>query len=191
MYETLWEELNYKVSCKANTCSDGCRASSLGRSLQDYKKEDFMKRTIVFFSRTGISKTIALEIGSKLKSSVVELKDSMKWSGFLGFMRGGFYASTDKAVDITFDETCLDSDEFILLSPLWAGGPAPAARAFIRRVGDKKVRLILTNDGSRIENAVKKINLMFPSIRQTYGITRNLHNKDQVINDLLSELSSS
>lgn len=146
-----------------------------------------MKISVVYFSRTGTTKTIAKELAEKLGCNLVELQDDVKWSGIIGWFRGGFYAAKDKPVNIKFNRDCLDSEKFIVLSPLWAGGPAPAARTFIRQVANKKVSLLLTNDGSNIGNAFKKVDVMFPDIRKKYGITKKLNNKDVVIKQIVAD----
>jgi len=140
---------------------------------------------IVYFSKSGTTKRIAEQTAAKLGMKPIELKDNINWKGFIGFMKGGFYAMKDKHVEITFDNTCLSCDEFIVMSPLWAGGPAPAAREFIRRVGADKVDLLLTNDGSDVTIAFNRTRKLFPKLKKTYGITKKLKNKEIIIEEIV------
>ena len=147
-----------------------------------------MKISVLYFSRSGVTKDIAKEVSKQLNAKVVEVSDQMSWAGIFGYIKGGYYASFNKPVEITYDKSILDSDIFIVMSPLWAGGPAPAIRTFLKEVDSSKVRLMLTNDGSDVLKAFKKTKSLYPKIGKMYGITKKLKNKDKVISQLVKDI---
>jgi hypothetical protein len=111
-----------------------------------------MKYEVVYFTRTGNSKRVAEKISSKLGTDLIEIKDHMRWNGFIGYMRAGFYSTMDKKVQITLSEPLKDYDELIVVSPLWAGGLASATRSFLTTLPREKVHLVVTSIGSVIKD---------------------------------------
>jgi len=107
-----------------------------------------MNLKVVYFTRTGTSRRIAEKIASELSCDVLEITDNMNWKGIFGFIKGGYYASKDKAVDIRLSKEIGDYDELVVVSPLWAGGSAPAIRTFLKNVSLDKVNLVITSNGS-------------------------------------------
>ena len=111
-----------------------------------------MKYEVVYFTRSGNSKRVAEKISSKLRTDLVEIKDHMRWNGFIGYMKAGFYSTMDKKVQITLSEPLKDYDELIVVSPLWAGGLASATRSFLSTLPRGKVHLVVTSIGSMIKD---------------------------------------
>lgn len=89
-----------------------------------------MNYKVVYFTRTGTNKRIAQSISSKLSCEAIQITDSMNWKGVLGFLKGGYYASKNKSVDIKINGSLDYADELIVVTPLWAGGVAPAIKTF-------------------------------------------------------------
>lgn len=147
-----------------------------------------MKTKIVYFSRTGKTRQAATKLASAMDAPMYELKDDLNWNGFIGWFKGGYYASKDKMVNITFDQDCLDCEQLIVLSPLWAGGTAPAIRAFLRQQNHDNVTVVITNNGSDVTKAFQKTKSQIPSIQQFFGITHRLNNEDAVIEEIVSKL---
>lgn len=139
-----------------------------------------MNYKVVYFSRTGTSKRVAHKIGNKLSCKVVEITDGMNWKGILGFIKGGYYATTNKDVNIEIHGNIDSLDEIILVTPLWAGGLTPAVRAFLKKVSLDKVHLVVTSNGSNIKNPAG-----FKSLNE---IVKSKNNEDKVIEDLAKQL---
>jgi protein involved in ribonucleotide reduction len=139
-----------------------------------------MSYKVVYFSRTGTSKRVASKIGNKLSCEVVEITDGMNWKGILGFIKGGFYATANKEVNIEVHGNIDSLDEIILVTPLWAGGLTPAVRAFLKKVSLDKIHLVVTSNGSNIKNPAT-----FKSLSE---IVRAKNNEDKVIEDLVMKL---
>jgi len=107
-----------------------------------------MSYQVVFFTRTGQSKRVAIKIAQGLNASLIEIDDHKNWKGLIGYIRAGFYSTVDKKVKITLNEPLDESKKIILVTPLWAGGIAPAARAFLNLQEKRLVHLVVTSIGS-------------------------------------------
>jgi flavodoxin len=110
-----------------------------------------MNIKVVYFTRTGNSKRVAEKITSKLSLDLIQINDHHNWKGFIGYIRAGFYSTVDKKVEITLNHPIEKYDELIVVSPLWAGGAAPAIRAFFKIFPKEKSHLIITSIGSMIK----------------------------------------
>lgn len=139
-----------------------------------------MKYKVVYFSRTGTSKRVAQKISNKLSCDIIEITDGMNWKGILGFIKGGYYATANKNVNIEVHGNVDSLDEIILVTPLWAGGLTPAVRAFLKKVSLDKVHLVVTSNGSNIKNPQG-----FKSLSE---IVRTKNDEDKVIEDLVKKL---
>lgn len=139
-----------------------------------------MKLKVVYFTRTGTSKRIAEKIASELSCDHIEITDGMNWKGIFGFIRGGYYASKDKAVDIKLSKEVGDYDELVVVSPLWAGGTSPAIRTFLKNVPLEKVNLLITSNGSSAKDR--------SGYKCVKDIIRSKGNEDAVISELVKKL---
>lgn len=148
-----------------------------------------MKTSIIYFSRTGKTKDVATELASMIDAKIYEITDDKSWKGVFGYIKGGFYASTNKHVNITFDKKCLEAEQYIVMSPLWAGGAAPAIRVFLNNYDNKKISLLLTNDGSDINKAFENVKNQHSDIKKFYGITKKLNNKSETLNKLKNDFN--
>lgn len=139
-----------------------------------------MNYKVVYFTRTDTSKKVAEKIASKLSCEAIEITDNKNWKGILGFIKGGYYASTNKDVDIKIHGNLEGTDELIVVTPLWAGGGTPAIRTFLKTTTLEKVHLVVTSKGSEIKNpsGYKSVN----------SIVRSKGNEETVINNLVSSL---
>ncbi len=59
-----------------------------------------MNYKVIYFTRTGNSRRVAEKIADKLSLQAIEITDNMSWQGISGFIRGGYYASRNKDVEI-------------------------------------------------------------------------------------------
>ncbi len=139
-----------------------------------------MSYKVVYFTRTGTSRRVAEKLANKLSCDTVEITDNMNWNGFFGFMKGGYYSSLNKPVDIKLSEKLQVGDEVILVTPLWAGGLAPAAREFLKTSSMEKLHLVVTSNGSKLKEP--------SSYKSVSNVVRNDNNEDQVIDELVKIL---
>jgi flavodoxin len=135
---------------------------------------------VVYFTRTGTSNRVAEKIANKLSCEAIQITDNMNWKGILGFLKGGYYASKNKDVDIKIQGNLESADELIVVSPLWAGGVAPSIKTFLKTTSLDKIHLVVTSNGSNIKN---------PSgFKSVSGIVKSKNNEDVIINDLVNSL---
>lgn len=142
-----------------------------------------MSYKIVYFTRTGTSKRVAEKLASKLSCETVVILDDKNWKGIVGFIKGGFYASQNKSVDIKLSKNLELDDEVILVTPLWAGGLAPATRGFLRTVSMEKVHLVVTSNGSQLKEPA--------GYKSVSNVVKSNHNEDQVIDELVKNILGS
>ncbi len=139
-----------------------------------------MSYKVVYFTRTGTSRRVAEKLANKLSCDIVEITDNMNWNGFFGFIKGGYYSSLNKPVDIKLSKDLEAEDEVILVTPLWAGGLAPAARGFLRTVPMEKLHLVMTSKGSKLKE---------PSgYKSVSHVVKSNNDEDQVIDELVKML---
>lgn len=148
-----------------------------------------MSKSIMYYTRSNVTKRVAEKLAEKLDASLFTIEDDKNWSGVFGYLKAGYYASTNKSVKITYDPSALEADEIILLSPLWAGGPSSAVRTLLKEQPSLTPIMVLTNDGSSLSNAYDKTKSLFPRLSKFYGVTKKKNNEDEVINDIVKSLS--
>lgn len=98
-----------------------------------------------------------------------------------GYIKAGFYSTTHKSVQIQIHGTVDDADEIILVVPLWAGGLALAAIAFLKSVPREKVHLVVTSLGSNVKDRA--------GFKSIHDITDQAGNEDVMIDNLVGELT--
>ena len=144
-----------------------------------------MNKVVLFFSRTGNSKRVATKIASGLGLKPIEITDDKNWNGIFGYLKGGYYASANKSVNIIVNGDYKGADEYIIVSPLWAGGPAPTVREFLKQVPINKVNLVLTCKGSNIESAFTKYENKVGKLKSRFGIVERLKDEDTRVEDII------
>lgn len=139
-----------------------------------------MNYKVVYFTRTGTNKRLAEKISKKLNCEVVEVTDNMNWQGLFGFIKGGYYASKNKPVEITIHGNFEDADELVVISPLWAGGVSPAIRTFLKGRDLSKIHLVVSSNGSKTK------------LRESYhtvtDVVRSQKNEDELIEEFAINL---
>lgn len=139
-----------------------------------------MVRTVIYFTRTGTCRRIAKLIADRLSLEIIEIKDNHNWNGFIGYWTAGFYASTHREVEISINGDISNTDEFILVTPVWAGSIAPAAKAFLNKHPRNQVVLMVSSNGSRISDRADFISI--------FDIPKSGKNEDAVLSDLVSTI---
>ena len=139
-----------------------------------------MNYKVVYFTRTGTSKRVAEKIANKLSYEAIQITDNKNWKGILGFIRGGYYASKNKNVDIKINGNLDGADEIIVVTPLWAGGVSPAIKTFLKTTSLNKIHLVVTSKGSNIKD---------PSgFKSVSDIIKSKNNEDVIISNLIDSL---
>lgn len=148
-----------------------------------------MQVAIVYYSRTGRTRYVALRIGEELRKSgvsvdVYEVKQVREYSSRLMHLnpRLIYDTLTGRLVDIVGIED-LNPGEYDLLvvgSPIWFGTVAPAIRSFIKifmGMVKNPVACFVTS------NLRRKYSLKFKKVLEEYGYKVLLHETINDIND--------
>jgi len=139
-----------------------------------------MSYIVVYFTRTGTSKRIGEKIAATLNCEAVQVTDNMNWKGIFGFIKGGYYASQNKAVAIQLSHPVQETDQLVVVSPMWAGGTAPAIKTFLKERDLAKVDLVLTSNGTTGKNVL--------GYKSVANIIRSNQNEDKDIEAIIKKL---
>jgi flavodoxin len=102
-----------------------------------------MKSLVVFYSRSGNTKKIGLEIAQILKADTEEIIDLKNRKGAIGFITGGFagvFKRQTKIKQVSLNP--LNYDLLVIGSPIWAGNMTPAIRKFLSQLDKEKLKKI-------------------------------------------------
>ena len=105
---------------------------------------------IYYFTRTGNSKTIANKLAERIDADIFQIHDvEFDYSGFSGWIYGGYYALKDYASEIDYQTG--NRDRIYLITPVWARKIPPAVRSFIKEFdfNGKEVVLIANMAASK------------------------------------------
>ena len=141
-----------------------------------------MRYKVVYFTRTNTSKRVAEIISERLTCDLVKITDHRNWNGKFGFFKAGYYSSTDKKVEIEILGDLENVDEYIVVTPLWAGGIASATKAFLNTIPREKVHLVVTSLGSHVKDRT--------GYKSISDITRQEGNETKVIDELVNRLAN-
>jgi len=135
---------------------------------------------VIYFTRTGNSGRAAEKIANALSLEAIEITDNMNWKGIFGFLKGGYYASTNRDVKINIPKNLDAADELIVVTPLWAGKVAPAIHTFLKTKSLEKVHLVVTSGGSILKDrsGYKSVN----------DIVKSKNNEESILSDLINNL---
>jgi hypothetical protein len=142
-----------------------------------------MSGYVVYFTRSGNSKRIAESIAKNTGYELVTLSDNMDWNGLLGYLKAGYYTMKDKQIAIrTSIEVPADS-KVVVVTPLWAGGAAQAARQFLATRPVNKTCLILSSNASVAAKLPNRENYLFVG-----DIVKKLGNEEQIVSAISKRL---
>ncbi len=97
-----------------------------------------MKALAVFYSRTGITKEVAVLISEKLDCDIEEIFDFKSRKGVLGFIKSGLESRFRIMPKIK--ETEVDPEKYdiiIIGTPIWAGNMASPVRTYLFKNNEK------------------------------------------------------
>lgn len=141
-----------------------------------------MNFKVVFYTRTNTCTRIAEAISKKLSCDVVQIIDNNNWQGLSGFFKAGYYSSTNKKVKIKIQGNLDHVDEYIVVTPLWAGGIAPPTKEFLKTIPIEKVHLVVSSLGNHVKDR--------SGYRSVSDVTKKDKNEELIINQLVSQLQN-
>ena len=119
-----------------------------------------MKILVVYYSRTNVTKRIAETIRKELDCDIEEITDNGKYSGKLGFLKGGMNASIGRSSKINpITKNPHDYDLTIVGTPVWASNMAPPVFTYLIKYRDqiKNMASFCTCSSSGYENTLMKL----------------------------------
>lgn len=107
-----------------------------------------MKSLVVFYSRTGTTKKVAIEIAHKLGAELEEIIDLKDRKGAIGWLSGGKDAFKKNPTEIKkIEKNPKDYDLVVVGTPVWASTMAPAIRVYLSTAKIKKAAFFVTMGG--------------------------------------------
>ena len=110
-----------------------------------------MSTLILYYSRTGVTATVARQLAELVGADVEEIRDLRSRAGVLGYLSACKDAMLKRPADIAPPaRNAADYDLLVFGTPVWAFTMAPAVRAAIRRCGGggRKMAFFCTMGGS-------------------------------------------
>ncbi|MDP3013691.1 MAG: hypothetical protein Q8M92_05570 [Candidatus Subteraquimicrobiales bacterium] len=118
-----------------------------------------MKTLIAFYSRTDITRQVALNLKDMLDADIEEVKDTDKRAGIIGYLKSGFQASRKKLT--TLEELKYDHADYELViigTPVWAGKMSIPIRTYLHQNQEiKNLAVFSTYGGSGLEGTIKDL----------------------------------
>lgn len=119
-----------------------------------------MKTLVVFYSRTGVTKKIALQIASELGADTEELIDTDARLGAWGYLKSGREAIQKKLAVLQSQKyQPSEYDLLIIGTPTWAAAMACPLRTYltVNQGRIKNVAFFATHGSSGGENAIRQM----------------------------------
>ncbi len=113
--------------------------------------EKYMKKLVVFYSRTGTTKKVAQRLSLEIGAECEEINDRKKRAGLFGFFSAGFDAIRRKKTVIDPAEKAPDDYDLVLVgTPIWAGAMTPAVRTYLADNRGKIKKIVFFATGGEI-----------------------------------------
>jgi flavodoxin len=115
-----------------------------------------MKALVAYYSRTGKTRTAAMQVSEILGCGSEEIRDTARRSGLLGYLRSGLEGAMRRKARIK--KVSLDPrsyDLLIVATPLWAGKISSPVRSYLSLFprGLPPVALLCTASGGSADDA--------------------------------------
>jgi len=149
-----------------------------------------MKTLVVYYSRTGQTRKIALDIAEKLKAEIDEIQDSKNRKGFWGYLWAGADAVKKSLTEIEFSKNPEDFDLVVLGSPTWAGRMAPAIRTYLTKNNLQNCAFFCTAGGKGYGNVLSELMELNLSAKIVAKIGLSGKNIKQGFEEKLKEFTS-
>jgi len=123
-----------------------------------------MKSLVVYYSRTGTTKTVGKAIAKELKADSDEIIDLKKRLGPINYITAGSDATQRKLTKIKVKKKPERYDMIIIGTPIWAKNMTPAVRTYLtnHNLGGKKVCFFCTSGGNNVKKAFAEMKELAP-----------------------------
>ncbi len=114
-----------------------------------------MKGMVVYYSKTGSTKTVAEKLAEKLGFAVQKLEDREPRAAAGPVLSGIFNFAVPLGEPLP---DIKDADLIVLMTPIWAWHPTPQMSTFVKKVGisGKKVFLVGVGAGAANKKAMSR-----------------------------------
>lgn len=97
---------------------------------------------VYYFTRTGNSRHIALQIANSHNLTALEISDNQDWNGVRNFIRAGAMAAKRETIPV--NHTAINPlNSIILVFPIWAGTLPPAIRSFLEYTNANRITAVV------------------------------------------------
>lgn len=141
-----------------------------------------MKILIVYYSRTNITKKVALELRERLGCDIEEIIDLKDRSGMIGYIGAGRDVMRKKVADIKDTKfNPFDYDLVLVGTPCWVGTMSLATMAYFKKYKGsfKKIGVFVTQGSERRQKIFDEIEKI-SGLKNEFGL--QLSTKE-IIND--------
>jgi flavodoxin len=109
-----------------------------------------MKTLILFYSFSGSTRKLASQKASETGADIEEIIETKKMSVLKAYTSGAYRAMKRKKTEIQPIKSQLNNyEKIIIMSPVWAGNPAPVFNSIIENLpSGKKIELVMVSAGS-------------------------------------------
>ena len=110
-----------------------------------------MKKAVIFYSRDGHTKEVALYISRFFQCDIAELKDRKNRKGIVGSVSAGIDAMLKKGTSIDSPDIDISGYDVLFVgTPVWGWSLAPAVRAFMsdNDLSGKKICIFCTMEST-------------------------------------------
>lgn len=118
------------------------------------ERKRHMKILAVYYSRTGVTRTVAEALAGRLRAEIEEIRDRKTRNGILGGLGGGKDAVLKRLTEIDPPNQDPSGYDLVLIgTPVWAGTMAPAVRTYLsqytERLGNVALFCTMGSSGDR------------------------------------------
>jgi menaquinone-dependent protoporphyrinogen IX oxidase len=114
-----------------------------------------MKTLVAYYSRTGLTRKVALLISKKLKADCDEIVDKKHRAGAIGWIFSGRDATLRRLTDITYKKDPKNYDLIIIGGPVWSWNVTPAIKTYVqdnkKSLKARRVAFFATQGGTGAE----------------------------------------
>ena len=123
-----------------------------------------MKSLVVYYSRTGTTKTVGKAIAKELKADSDEIIDLKKRLGSINYIIAGKDAKKRKLTKIEVKKKPESYDMIIIGTPIWASSMTPAVRTYLtnNNLKGKKIGFFCTCGGQITEEPFEEMKKLAP-----------------------------
>jgi len=109
-----------------------------------------MQTLIVYYSRSGSTRTVAQALAHSTGGTLRELVDANARTNLFASAMAALFGRPARLVDPNFDVS--DWDTVVIMTPIWIGKPTPAANTFLRSVNLAGKNVLIVALGESGEN---------------------------------------